>query len=596
MPAAAAVVAGLLAPAPLGIAVVGLCALPIARRAARALAGRRFSIDVLDAAAAGILLAAGDVLAAGVSVGLIEAGECVRRRAAGRARHVLRGWMGGGPDGVRVLHQGRERHSALDVVRTGDVAVVYAGESVPVDGLVVSGGGSLDERTWTGEPMPRVVGEGAEVLAGSALYDGRIAIQVVATGDDTRAGRLAVALDEAIAADTRLSDLVARIADRFVLPVLVLGAGVFAVTRDVGRLASVLIIDYATGVRVAVPTAILTTMIRAARAQVVFKSGGAIEQLAGVDTLVFDKTGTLTTGRPTVLEVRLEGDLDRREVLRLAAAAEGHTCHPIAGALRRAAAGDRLDIPAPAHVRYHVGGGVVAHVEGRRVLVGDPQLLDDYDIACPAPRGESSVVLVAVDRSLVARIRLRDPVDGSARLAVAELRRMGFDRLVLATGDHPAAAAAVARQLGIRHVAAALSPQDKVEVVRQVRRDGHSVAVVGDGINDAWAMAEANVGVAVPSSTDLTRGTADVLLLDRDLASLPLAIALARDAMGIVGQNIALVAVPNSAGLALAALGGLSPLMAALVNNGSTLLAAANALRPLTTSRTPRAARARGRA
>lgn len=573
---ALALAGGLFLPAAAARAVLVFCGLPIARRSLSAVLNRHLSIDVLDFAAVALLIATGDVFAGGVSIALIEAGERIRRRASGQARGVLRGWMGADPRGVRILRDGQEPYVPLDQVSMGDLVVVYAGETVPVDGNIAGGAASIDARTWTGESMPRPVGIGGQVLAGSALYDGRVVIEVTATGDATRAGKLAIALESAIAANTQVSDLVYRIADRFVLPVLALSGGVFWLTRDLNRLISMLIIDFGSGFRVSIPTAILTTMIAGARQDVLFKSGRAIEEMAKVDTVVFDKTGTLTAGHPEVIK------FDSMETLRLAAIAEGHLQHPIARAIRRRAEREGIVVVAPDEVHYQVGGGVIARIDGRRVLVGDSRLLEAEGVAVARRDNTgSSVILIAVDGRVHGRIRLSDKVKPSAQKTIDELRRLGVKRLLLATGDQNKSAEAVARQLGLDGFHARLMPEDKIALVRSLTREGARVALVGDGINDAGAMAEASVSVAMPLAADLARETADVVLLGHDLAGLVTAVTLARNAMGIVKQNIAVVGAPNSLGMGLAMAGFLTPLTATIMNNGSTLLAAGNALRPM---------------
>jgi Cu2+-exporting ATPase len=565
---------------------IALCAVPIAGRAAGSLRERRVTIDVLDVIAVSLLLLTGDGLAAGVSVALIETGERIRRRANGRARRVLRGWMGADPRGIRVLRDGTEPRVPTDSISIGDRVVIYAGETVPVDGVISGGVGLVDTRSWTGESLPRDVQPGGTILAGSGLADGRIVIEVTAAGEDTRAGRLAIALEEALAADTRVSDMARQIADRFVLPVLGASGLIFLLTGNVSAVVAMLIFDYGTGVRVAIPTTILTTMITGARRQVLFKSGRAVEELARVDTVVFDKTGTLTNGVLRVIGIEPAEGANIDESLRLAAAAEGHLPHPIARAIRRFARGRRLELPEPEWVRYRPGGGVEARVEGSDVTVGDRRLLEAAGIAVDfPPRPESLTVFIAIDGRCVGRIRFRERIRDNAKDVVLGLRRAGVRHLWLASGDQQAAAAAVSRHLGLDGYSACLMPEMKAELVRQMTERGYRVAVVGDGINDAPAMAEAQVSVAVPRGADLARETADVVLLSEDLESLITAIDLSRSAMGIVRQNIGVVAVPNTVGMVLAGTSRISPLLATLLNNGSTLLGAANGLRPLLNSR-----------
>jgi Cu2+-exporting ATPase len=328
-----------------------------------------------------------------------------------------------------------------------------------------------------------------------------------------------------------------------------------------------LIVDYGTGVRISIPTTVLATMITGARDEILFKQGRAIEELARVDTIVFDKTGTLTTGHPGVTDVLPEPAFDADEVIRLAAAAEGHLPHPIARAIRRYARRRELELPEPQTVRYQRGGGVIATVQGKSVLVGDRRLLELHGVHVP-PRelSDSSVALVAINGELALRFRLQDKVRDAARQLISDLR---------------GAAGAVARQLGLDAFHARLMPEEKAAFVTSLRAEGGYVALVGDGINDAAAMAAANVGIAMPRGADLAREAADVVLLGDDLRTLLRAVQLSRSAMAIVRQNIGLVAAPNSVGMALAVAGRLNPLTATVVNNGSTLLAEVNALRPL---------------
>ena len=576
---------------PLGVLsrlAIAACAVPIVRRATAGVLARRLTIDLLDTIAVGLLLAVGDTLAGGVSVALIETGERVRLRASGRARHVLRSWMGVDTRGIRVLRGASEPRLPIPEVSIGEKAVVYAGEYIPVDGRVTAGAGTVDTRTWTGESMPASIGVGGDVLAGSSLVEGRIVVSVRAIGDETRAGRLAIALEDAIAANTRTYDRARRIADGFVAPAFLAGGIVYAVTGEFARLVSILILDFGTGIRIALPTTMLATMIAGARQGILFKNGQSLENLASVDTVVFDKTGTLTTGSPSVESLTAEDGFSKDVILSLAASAEGHLPHPLARAIRKAAHKQGVPLHEPRTVR-HRAGGVAADVLGRRVLVGDARFLADHGVRTgregPA---DSSLAMVAIDGRLAGKIYLRDRIKDSAREAVHALRRQGVSSCILATGDHEHAARLVGRQLGVDRLAWGLMPEDKVRMVEELRSQGRVTAVVGDGINDAAAMAVADVGIAVPQGAELTREAAEVVLLSDDLTTLATAFELARNADRIVKENVGLVAAPNAIGLSLASFGGLTPLLATLINNGSTLLAGANSLRPLLHDGRPR--------
>lgn len=582
LPAAVALAAGLVGAGLGSAAIIAACALPILRRAWRSLRRRQLTIDALDVTVVSLLLATGGLLAAGVSVALIEASDRLRARASGRARHAIRSLIGMSPRGIRIRRNGSEPRVPAESVVVGDQVVVYPGENVPIDGVVVMGSGALDTSSWTGEPLPHWVEAGAPVLTGSSLLDGRIVVDVTATGDATRAARLAAALEAALAAETRVSDLALRIADRFVVPVLAASGLAFLATGQLQRIIAMLIFDFSTGIRVSIPTTVLTTMVVGARQGVLFKSGQAIEELARADVVVFDKTGTLTSADVSVHGIVPADSLHPDTVLRLAAGAEGHLPHPIARAIRRLARRRGLRLPEPEWLRYHRGGGVEAMVDGRRVLIGDLSLLEDNDVEAVPPRPPDHLAVhVALDGRYAGCIRLEDKVRNGTAGAIQQLRQAGMKRIWLASGDGHVAAAAVSCRLGLDGYSAQQMPEDKVALVRRLRREGCRVMVVGDGINDAPAMAEANVSVALPRGADLAREAADIVLLTADLNGLLTAHRLARAAMALVRQNVGLVAVPNATGMLLATGGLLGPLAAAVLNNGSALLAGLNGLRPL---------------
>ena len=354
-----------------------------------------------------------------------------------------------------------------------------------------------------------------------------------------------------------------------------------------------MIFDFATGIRVSAPTTVLATMTAAVQRDVLIKGGRAIEQLAQLDALVFDKTGTLTTGVARVTEVVPLAGLSADELLSLAAAAEQRLSHPAAQAIVRAA--ERRGLPLLERGESHVaiGLGVEAHVEGRVVLVGSERFLANREIMLPgdvrreaaqAGRAGSSSVFVALDGQLVGAVRYADVPRPEAGAVLAGLRARGIRRFVMVTGDNEAVARAVAREVGIDEVEAGVFPERKAEVVRALQAAGHTVGVIGDGINDSPALAYADVSFSLKEGTDVARETADVVL-HGDLHGLTEAIDLGRESMRLLRQNLAIVALPNAAGMLLATTGALGPLAATALNNGSAVAAAFNGLRPLMADR-----------
>jgi Cu2+-exporting ATPase len=381
-------------------------------------------------------------------------------------------------------------------------------------------------------------------------------------------------------------------ADRLVLPTFGAAGAAWAASGVIDRLTSVLITDFGTGVRVAVPTAALAAMTVAARAGVLVKGATFLERLAEADTIVFDKTGTLTLGVPEVSEVvPTSTRWSPLEVSAFAAAAEGNQTHPIADAIRRHA--ERVGAPAwqvePKSETYRIGLGLEARVNGRRVCVGNPRMMREAGIdpqAALAPRDRlaahgSSSVLLAVDGELVAVIGYADaPRPESARVVEA-LKAGGRRRVLLLSGDARAPVEAIARIVGIDEAVADVLPENKADVVRRLKAEGRKVAMVGDGINDAPALAVADIGISLHGGTDVALETADVVLLEGGLERMPDIFRVSDEAMARVKQVLGIVLVPNAAAIAAGALGFINPVMAAVINNGSTIAAAAHAIAPL---------------
>jgi len=595
LPGAVAAVAGLgrllgiALPGPLGAVAVLAASLPIARRAYHSLTvERRLNLDVLDMTAILLTTLRGSLLAPLSVIGLVEVGEAIRERTARASRRELLDLLDSIAETVWVERGGERVQVAIDEVHRGDVVVVYPGDRIPVDGRVLEGRALIDEHQLTGEPMPVLHEEGEVVHASTLMRDGHLHIAVELVGAETRAGRIVQLMRDAPVHDTRIENYAGRLADRIVLPSFLLAGTVLAVTRNPTRAASILITDFATGIRVSVPTAVLAAMTSAAQEGVVIRSGRALEQLAGVDAVVFDKTGTITEGDPAVVGVEsVASDLSANDVLALAATADQRLSHPVAEAVVRFAASRGVTPGRRGRWAYDIGLGVRADVGGRDVLVGSDRLLEREGVdLSPATRlgdGDSSRVYVAVDGRLGGVVAYGDPIRPEAEQVVGALRdAYGMD-IHLLTGDKTQTAHAVGRRLGIAaaNVHGELFPEDKAAVLRGLRASGRRVAFVGDGINDLPALAYADVSISFGGATAVARETADVVLVEDSLHALPAAVAASRQALRLVRQNIGIVGGVNLAALTVATATGLSPTTAAVVHNGSTVVAAFNGLRPL---------------
>ncbi|HLZ08466.1 MAG TPA: HAD-IC family P-type ATPase, partial [Chloroflexota bacterium] len=364
----------------------------------------------------------------------------------------------------------------------------------------------------------------------------------------------------------------------------------FLVTGNLARAAAILIVDFATGIRVSAPTTIMATIARAARDGILIKGGRAVEQLASANAIVFDKTGTLTRGEPDITDVvSLCREYSPDAILALAAAAEMRLRHPTARAVVRKARQRRLPIPRRQDLQYTTGLGVLARIEEKTVRVGNARFLAAAGFPVDRLNGEvsrltqrgGSLAYVGVDQDLVGLLVYEDRLRPEAEAVIGKLRLLGIQEILLVTGDQLVPARAVARSLDVQTVHASTLPDDKAEIVRELQRRGRTVAVVGDGINDSPAFALANVSVSLPHGSDVARETADVVLTEADLWGLVEAIQLSRRGIGLIRQNLLVIGAPNAAAIALAAAGRLTPVGATLLNNGSTIVAAVNSLRPL---------------
>jgi Cu2+-exporting ATPase len=566
-------------------------ALPIVFRGARALiVERRLTVDHLDAAAVGLMASLGDVRGAALMCGLVHLGEEIRDRTARRSQRAALDLQTALGQSAWLVHGQEKVRVSVDRLQVDDVVVAYPGDLIPVDGVVIDGTALVDQKMLTGESVPVLRSEGDRVFAGTVVADGKLYVRAEAVGSATRAGWIAHLLEEAPALDSRAASYAHRFADRLVAPTFGLAVVSFALTGNVARSAAILIVDFATGIRVSAPTSIMATLARAARHGVLIKSGRAIEQLAAVDVIIFDKTGTLTRGEPEVSNVvSLNPHFSPDAVLAFAAAAEMRLRHPTAAAVVRYAEYRGVSIPQREELQYTPGMGLVARVEGQEIRIGSARFMAGIGLDVGRLNGTvsrlkengSSLVYVAINGALAGIVTYHDPVRDESSAVVQHLRGQGIRETLIVTGDDLSTAQAVAQSLGVERVHAGVLPDEKAAVVRALQQAGHVVAVVGDGINDSPALAVADVSISLSHAADVARETADVLLVDSDLWGLVQAIDLARQCVGLIRQNLVVVGVPNAAALALATVGGLSPVGSTILNNGSTIIAALNSLRPL---------------
>jgi heavy metal translocating P-type ATPase len=588
----AAVALGLLAESAFAPWMLVGAALPIFSRALKALSQKgKLNIDVLDATATTVLLLHGQVQTAGVMVWLVSLGDFIRDVTRQGSQRAIESLFNGKVQAAWVLRDERKVRVQVEDIQEGDEIVVYPGELIPVDGTVILGKATVDQKILTGESMPVEKSEGDYVYAATVVREGKLYFRAAKIGEDTLAAKVVELVRDSPLRETRMQNYAERFADR-VVPWSLLGAtGAFLGTGNVNAATPLLIVDYGTGIRVAAPTTVLSSMAKGARHGILIKGGRYLERLAEVDAMVFDKTGTLTRGRPQIIDVILcsRNGLGADDVLRFAAAAQQRLTHPIAEAMVRAARARGLQIPERDDSEYLIGLGIEARVEGSSIHVGNERFMTLKGISLA--RATASVgarmpmaaapIFVAIDGEPRGTLLVADPLRPEARAVVQALRERGVRDLVMLTGDHTAVAKATAEAVGItRYIAEAL-PDQKAELVRLLQAKGRTVAVVGDGINDSPALAQADVGIAVRGGAEVAQETAHVTLLEGNLWKIPQAIDIARESVEIIQQNWQLIFYPNTAAIALALTGLIGPIGATLISNGSTVVAAANALRPL---------------
>jgi Cu+-exporting ATPase len=547
--------------------------------------------------------------AAAVITVLVLLGQVLELGARERTSGAIKALLNLAPKTARRLKDdGTDEEVTLDLVHVGDRLRVRPGEKIPVDGELIEGRVSIDESLVTGESMPVTKEAGAKVIAGSLNKTGSFVMKAEKVGADTLLSRIVQMVAEAQRSRAPIQRMADRVSAWFVPAVIGAAVAAFAVWALVGpepRFAyalvaavSVLIIACPCALGLATPMSIMVGVGRAAQAGVLIKNAEALERFEKIDTLVIDKTGTLTEGRPAVTAITPAPDVDEAELLRLAASLERGSEHPLADAILRAAKDRSLALSEASGFDSPVGKGVLGTVDGKKIVLGGARLMGEQgvDLAALTAQAEAlraegtTVIFAAVDGRLAGLVGIADPVKPTTPEAVRALKADGV-RIVMMTGDNRATALAVAKRLGIDEVEAEVLPEDKAEVVRKLRAEGRSVAMAGDGVNDAPALAAADVGVAMGAGSDVAIESAGVTLLHGDLEGLVRARRLSRAVMRNIRQNLVFAFAYNVAGIPIAAgvlypVFGLllSPAIAAAAMALSSVSVISNALRLRTVS------------
>ncbi len=570
-------------PLPLGIGFVLLIGYPAFAQVVRAAWNRQIIAHTLMSVGAVAALLVGEWMTAAIVVFFMRIGDYVEKFTAERARESVRLLAALAPRTARVIRGSQEVDTPVDSVVPGDQVLVRPGERIPVDGQVVDGFAAVDQSTVTGESLPIDAGPGTEVFAGTFVHGGMLRIETSAVGDASTIGRIVRLVEEA---ESRKGS-VQRTADRFSAIYLPVVAGIalltFLIRQDVMATVAVLVVACSCAFALATPVAILATIGASARRGLLIKGGVFVEILPRVDVLLLDKTGTVTFGRPGITDVIPLNGWSSDALLALAASAERHSEHPLGRAVCDAASRSGLPLAASSAFEAIPGLGVRAEVDGRRVVVGNaglaPATASAIDVVEPARLVGKSLLMVDVDGEAAGILVAEDQERPEVAAAIADLAASGIRQIELLTGDNEGAASALAKRIGVPY-RAGLMPQDKIEIVRRYQAEGHVVAMVGDGVNDAPALAQADVGIAMGAAgSEIAMEAAPVLLLRDDWTLLPELFQSARRTLRVVYGNIGFTAAYNLVGLTLAAFGILPPILAAAAQSLPDLGILANSAR-----------------
>jgi Cd2+/Zn2+-exporting ATPase len=564
----------------------------IAVRAVRALYARTIGIELLVTVAVSGAVAIGEYWEAAAVTFLFAVGGALEAMTLGRTRRALRELLDLAPTVAVVVRDGRQVEVAPDQAGVGETVVIKNGARVPVDGEVLSGQAAIDESSITGESIPAEKQPGTRVFAGTVARSGFLAVRATGVGADTTLARVIHRVEQAQEAKAHAQRFIERFARWYTPGIIVLAAVTGVWTRDVELALTLLVIGCPGALVISMPVSIVAGIGRAARSGILIKGGEHLETTARITAVAFDKTATLTRGRPVLTDLVPTPGTSSEELLAWAAAAEAGSEHPLATPILRAAAQAGLDTPAvPQHVVSHPGKGVESHTAAGRVLVGTLALLDELGVhqdgatagvvARLAQAGRTPMV-VAVEDRVLGVLAVADQPRPDAAAAVAALRRAGVTRVLMLTGDDVRVARSVGGAVGVGEVAAGLLPEDKLAAVRALQDEGHVVAMVGDGVNDAPALAVADVGVAMGAAgSAVAVETADVALLGDRLARLPEAIALSRRTVRNLRQNVAIALATVTFLLAGVLAGGVTMALGMLVHQVSVLVVIANGMRLL---------------
>lgn len=545
---------------------------------------RKIGTEIFVTIATLIAVIGGEYAAGAVLMTIILIAEFIAELNTDRARASIKALIGSVPQTALVRKNGGEGTVPISQLKIGDIVLVRGGEKIPVDGTVVGGQGAVNEAPITGESLPQEKGINGSVLAGTVVESGALDIRTDKLGQDTMFARIITLVEHAEDQQAPVQKLADKVAAWLIPVVFVFLLTVFFLTHDLRKIVTLLIFTSPAELGLATPLVMIAAIARAARQGILVKGGVYLELLAKADVMVFDKTGTLTTGQPAVVGVYpSDPNVSEETLLTLAAAADRRSGHPLAKAVVARAQELKLSFPEPTEFEMIRGRGVKATVDGKKILAGNEAFMKENDIQLgPLPRESTGTTIwVAADGRAIGALDLADPIRPGAKEAVALLKATGVKKVVMLTGDNPRVASRVGTELGIDEIQANLLPEDKVNAIVALQKQGHSVAMIGDGVNDAPALARAQVGIAMGArGTQAAIEAADVALMTDDLSKIVFARALAKRAYRTIQENIYFgVGVVHVLGITAGLLGWIGPIQAAMIHLGPDILVFVNSVK-----------------
>lgn len=568
-------------PAPLDAAYTAFRSIRFLWKGVRCVLSRRLEVEVLDALSIGVSLLRGDFGTAGSVMFLLNLGSLLEEWTRKKSLDDLARSMALNVDKVWVRSQGTEVLVPLTKVRSGDEVVVRSGNMIPLDGTVLEGEAMVNQAALTGESMPVRKAEGSTLYAGTVVEEGECVFIAKAEGGSNRYDKIVAMIEESEKLKSSTENRALVLADKLVPWCLGATVVTYLLTRNATRAISCLMVDFSCALKLSMPLAVLSAMRECGSYHITVKGGKYLEALSQADTIVFDKTGTLTRATPQVVEVVPFSGCNEREVLQLAACLEEHFPHSMANAVVRAAKERGISHEEMhSEVEYIVAHGIASRVGGQRVVIGSHHFVFE-DEKCTIPTAEQqkfdalkpaySHLYMAASGQLVGVICISDPLRPEAAAVLNGLRALGIRNTVMMTGDSERTAAAIAKQVGVDRFFAEVLPEDKANFVQQAKAEGHTVVMIGDGINDSPALSAADIGIAINSGAAIAREIADVTIKADSLEELVALKAIANSLQKRVHANYRFVLTFNSALIALGALGILQPASSAMLHNLSTI-------------------------